>query len=73
MRFDAAEREPRPTGEGRPIVPLVVRDLTERQKAGILKYGTQLRAHNGRRALVDLYQELLDAVCYLRQVLEEEE
>jgi hypothetical protein len=30
-----------------------------------------LRAHNGRDALVDAYQEALDLCVYLRQVIQE--
>lgn len=44
-------------------------DLEEREKLGIERYGTALRAHNGRDALLDLYEELLDACCYAKQAL----
>ncbi len=43
-------------------------DLFERAEMGQEKYGTYLRVNNGRVALVDLYQELLDAVMYSGQV-----
>lgn len=43
----------------------------ERDRLGVRKYGTRLRAHNGRRALVDAYQEALDLAVYLRQCIEE--
>ena len=56
---------------GREIVPLVVADLVARREVGVAEYGVPLSAGNGRDALVDLYEELLDAVCYLRQALEE--
>jgi len=46
-------------------------DLEARAAMGAAKYGTRLRAHNGRDALIDLYQELLDALVYARQYLEE--
>lgn len=65
----AAQRAP--TGNGVPITPLVIADLEERSRVGAAKYGTPLRAHNGRDALVDSYQEALDLVQYLRQLLEE--
>lgn len=42
-------------------------DLTARAEQGLKKYGTKLRTVNGRRAIVDLYQELLDAVMYSMQ------
>jgi hypothetical protein len=67
----AAEEPPPTTGTGRPIWELVVEDMQARDAMGRERYGTPLLAHNGRDAMVDLYQELLDAVVYLRQALEE--
>lgn len=46
---------------------LVVEDMRARDKLGQERYGTRLRGHNGRDALADAYQELLDAAVYLRQ------
>ena len=64
--------EPAPVPNDRPaIADLVIDDLRERKAIGIRKYGTALQAFNGRRALVDLYQELLDATQYVRQELEQ--
>jgi hypothetical protein len=45
--------------------------MTERRRLGIEHYGTPLHPFNGRRALIDLSQELLDALVYLQQELEE--
>lgn len=42
-----------------------------RAREGERKYGTRLKAHNGRDGLIDAYQEVLDLACYLRQVIEE--
>ena len=53
------------------IHDLVAQDLAKRKALGISKYGTALQAHNGRDALLDLYEELLDAAVYLRTLLEE--
>ncbi len=64
--------EPPPVGDGAEVWPLVIADMQERNREGVRKYGTPLRANNGRRALVDLYQEMLDGVVYLRQHLEEQ-
>ena len=50
---------------------MVRADLEERERVGIARYGTPLQPHNGRDALVDLYQELLDACCYVRQLIAE--
>lgn len=44
-----------------PIWDLVIDDMRERDRVGWQRYGTPLQANNGRDALVDLYQELLDA------------
>ncbi len=64
--------EPPPTpNDNTPIWDLVIADMQERNKIGMEKYGTPLQAHNGRKPLVDLYQELLDAVVYARQEIEE--
>ena len=68
-----AEREPMPTPGTIAILPLVIADLQQRDTAGTKKYGTTLQANNGRDALVDLSQELMDAVMYLRQYMEEME
>lgn len=69
------EEEPKPIS--RPdltsIVELVLTDLKEKTNAGEIKYGAKLTAFNGRRPLRDLYQELIDAVLYIRQEIEERE
>ena len=57
---------------GTPISELVLADIRERDAMGARKYGTRLQSFNGRRPLVDAYQEALDLVFYLRQALEEE-
>jgi len=64
--------QPAPIPNDRPAVwDLVIEDMRERDHLGRERYGTPLQAGNGRDALVDLYQELLDACCYIRQVIEE--
>ena len=70
-KFLAGARQPAPTGTGPEITPLVIKDLEARYRFGKNKYGEGLRANNGRDPLIDLYQELLDAVLYTRQALEE--
>jgi hypothetical protein len=49
----------------------VIADIEERRRLGISRYGTALQPHNGRDALRDLYEELLDSATYVRQVIEE--
>ncbi len=67
------EDQPPPVpNERKAIADLVIEDIEERKRIGTERYGTPLQAFNGREALVDLYQELLDAVQYIRQLIEEE-
>ena len=54
------------------IHDLVARDLAERKALGLRNYGRILHAHNGRDALWDAYEEVLDLACYLRQRIEED-
>ena len=61
---------PEPNGN-RPVWKLVIEDMQARDHVGRQRYGVPLQANNGRDALVDAYQEALDLVVYLRQVLEE--
>lgn len=49
----------------------VIADIAQRRKVGISRYGTALQPHNGRDALLDLYEELLDGVMYVKQVMVE--
>jgi len=73
---DAAAPQAMPTqpSEGqRPIAELVIEDIRARAELGVRKYGAPLHAHNGRSALMDLYQELLDGAHYVRQEIEERE
>jgi hypothetical protein len=45
----------------------VLKEMMARDQLGRQRYGTPLRVWNGRDALADAYQELLDAVVYLEQ------
>lgn len=67
----AATPQHTPHGEGREILPLVIDDLKARIEYGTKKYGEPLKAFNTRDALMDAYQEALDLVVYLKQVIEE--
>jgi hypothetical protein len=67
--FSNYEPDPVRTNET-PVWELVVQDMQQRDNQGRQKYGTPLQASNGRDALVDLYQELLDACVYIRQEIE---
>lgn len=62
-----------PTPNNYPIIAdQVIEDIKKRKAKGIETYGTPLQKFNGRDALQDLYEELLDACCYIKQRLEEE-
>lgn len=63
--------QPPPTGDGTPIWDLVVDDMRERDNLGRQRYNTPLKSWNGRDALVDAYQEVLDLAVYMRQEIEE--
>lgn len=66
----ATTPEPAPTeGHGPSIHDLVVQDVLDRKAFGLRKYGVLLRIGDGRRHLVDAYQEALDLAVYLRQEL----
>lgn len=62
----------KPPVEGRQVVlDAVLEDLKARAEVGKAKYGTYLQTHNGRDALMDLFQELADALMYCKQMLME--
>lgn len=68
---DSHTDQPLPKGTGKEITPLVISDIQKRTDNGFRKYGERLRAFNGRNAMQDAYEEVLDLSQYLRQVLEE--
>lgn len=53
------------------ITPLVHADLEARTAAGLASYGKPFTSHDGRDSLRDLYEEMLDAVQYLRKLMYE--
>lgn len=71
---------PRREGDQLPPIPqpgadiqtLVIDDLRERRDFGHERYGTGVQPFNGRKSMLDLYHELMDAVVYARQYIEEE-
>lgn len=64
--------QPSPAPNSNPVLwELVIADMRERDRIGRNRYGTPLQPHNGRDALKDLMDELLDAVVYIRQFQEE--
>lgn len=66
--------EPSPKSSDSPSMhDLVIEDMEARKQFGLNKYGTILQANNGRDALKDAYEEVLDLAVYLRQKLYEQE
>ena len=77
----AAKVQPMPTGDGIDVaveaakdlramgLPCVAEDIEARIRLGERKYGTRLKSHNGRDAMLDLYQEILDALNYSKQLV----
>lgn len=64
--------QPLPIKNNYPVVQdMVMRDIEERKKLGIARYGTTLQPFNGRDVLKDIYEELLDAAIYMRQLMYE--
>lgn len=63
--------QPIPTSGDAEVWPLVLADIDARQKFGLEKYGVPLRTNDGRKSLVDAYQEALDLVVYLRKEIAE--
>jgi hypothetical protein len=61
-----------PEGEG-DIWLLVISDMQRCREFGIQKYGKPVQKYNGRRPLIDAYQEVLDLAVYLRQAIAEED
>jgi ribosomal protein S7 len=51
----------------------VIVDIEARRQVGIGRYGTALQPFNGRDALRDLYEELIDAAMYVKQLMVERE
>lgn len=77
LRGLAAQEQPGPTGTGPVVLDDLLRHvdidadtaraLRARSEIGVGRYGTALRAHNGRDSLRDFREELLDAAVYAWQ------
>jgi hypothetical protein len=68
--YDGTQPLPTPN-DGPSMHDLVIKDMEDRKAFGLRKYGALLQANNGRDALQDLYDELLDAIVYVRQLQQE--
>ena len=65
----AATPQPAPTQGKLTVIDYVLADMAERAAMGVIKHGMPLQTHNGRDALWDAYQEVLDLSMYLRQAI----
>jgi hypothetical protein len=78
-KYDAAAPQPKPGGGDIDVAVVaaerlkalglgeIAEDIEARIRLGERKYGTRLKAFNGRSALLDLLQESLDAINYSMQ------
>lgn len=67
----AATPEPMSLPGKEEVFPELVKDLESRVHVGIGKYGHPLQTHNGRDAINDAYQEVLDLAMYFKQAIME--
>lgn len=51
----------------------VIEDLEARKQVGLKEYGTLLYHDNNVDMLKELYEELLDAACYVKAVMQQRE
>lgn len=65
--FEAAISELLEEERGNIDAQNVAADLQYRSEVGLRTYGVRLQPFNGRDALIDLYEELLDAYVYATQ------
>lgn len=65
MSANQPQPAPIPNAE-RPTWEIVVEDMKERDQTGREKYGVHLQPCNGRKSIVDAYQESLDHTVYLK-------
>jgi hypothetical protein len=77
--YDAAAPQPTPVGDGIDVAVVaaerlkalglyeIAEDIEARIRLGERKYGTRLKAFNGRDAAMDAYQEILDFLNYSMQ------
>ena len=66
---NAATPQPAPHSGKLTVIDYVLADMAERAAAGVIKHGMPLQTDNGRDALWDAYQEVLDLAMYLRQAI----
>jgi len=70
--MDASKNEPMPKEGGKAVIFEVIQDFISRAEMGKEKYGQLLKTNDGRNNMMDLYQELIDAVMYCKKQMMEE-
>jgi len=60
--------QPLPTEGKLNVQDALIRHIEQRRKLGIERYGRPLQTFNGRNAVLDLVEELLDGATYAMQV-----
>ncbi|HEX8108488.1 MAG TPA: hypothetical protein VF516_12230, partial [Kofleriaceae bacterium] len=69
----AVVEQPAPIpNDGPSMHDLVMADFQARKALGLARYKALLQSHNGRVAVIDAYQEQLDWLVYMRQMIEED-
>ncbi|MGE0539729.1 MAG: hypothetical protein AB7R89_06085 [Dehalococcoidia bacterium] len=63
--------QPMPGAGTAAVFPELIKDIEARRQKGIETYHRELEIHNGRDALLDLYEEVADALAYFKQLLME--
>lgn len=64
--------QPLPVSNDLPAIQdLVIADIEDRKRVGLERYGSLLKAHNGRDALQDAFEEAIDLAMYLKQLIYE--
>lgn len=65
--MDGTKIEPMPIKGSTTVWKEVLADIVDRAEFGHSRYNTELKTFNGRDALVDTYQELIDGAMYVKQ------
>lgn len=65
------DKQPLPTPGKELVTEEVIKDLKLRTELGVRKYGQPLATFDGRDALQDAYEEVLDLAQYLKKELME--
>lgn len=53
----------------KPVGEYLIKDIKSRMESGKKTYGEYLFTDNGRDAILDLYEELMDACFYIKQFM----